>query len=203
VLVIGGGDTGSDCVGTSIRQGAASVTQIELLPRPPDSRTDQTPWPTHPGPRMLSTSTSQEEGCEREWSVLSKEFLKDGEGRLTGVRYVKIDWTDERSFEEIPGSEGMHRADLAFLAMGFVHPDPGGAAGELGVALDDRGNVRTDEQYRTSVERVFAAGDMRRGQSLVVWAISEGRECAREMDKYLKGGVSRLPSKTKAFSSLT
>ncbi|MEE8483086.1 MAG: glutamate synthase subunit beta [Nitrospinota bacterium] len=202
VVVIGGGDTGSDCVGVSIRQGAKSVTQIELLPKPPESRTDDTPWPTHPGPKMFSTSSSQEEGCDREWSILSKEFLKDDDGNLKGVKYVKIEWKGNK-FDKIPGTEGVIEADLAFLSMGFLYPDPSGMLERLGVEKDERGNVKTDDSYRTSVEGVFGAGDMRRGQSLVVWAISEGRECAREVDKYLKGGVSRLESKKKSFSQMT
>lgn len=203
VLVIGGGDTGSDCVGTSIRHGANSVTQIELLPKPPTSRTDDTPWPSHPGPKVFSSSSSHEEGCEREWSILSKEFVKDSDGRLTCVKYVKIEWDDNGKFTEIPGTEGEYKADLAFLGMGFLHPDPAGVLEELGVEKDARGNVKTDDSYRTSVENVFAAGDMRTGQSLVVYAISEGRECAREVDKHLRGGVSRLESKKLSFLKLT
>ncbi|MES0490067.1 MAG: glutamate synthase subunit beta [Leptospirales bacterium] len=197
VLVIGGGDTGSDCVGTSIRQGAASVTQIELMPKPAEGRTDQTPWPTHPGPRMFSTSSSQQEGCEREWSILSKEFVKDDSGKLIGVKAVSIEWKPDNSFTEIEGTEKTYQVDLAFLAMGFLHPDHGGPVAELSLDTDKRGNVATDQQYRTSVDGVFAAGDMRRGQSLVVWAISEGRECARAVDSYLIGGVSRLATKAK------
>ncbi|MDH4183489.1 MAG: glutamate synthase subunit beta, partial [Nitrospinota bacterium] len=200
VLVIGGGDTGSDCVGTSIRLGAASVTQIELLPKPPEGRTGETPWPTHPGPRMLSTSTSQEEGCEREWSVLSKAFIDDGKGNLAGVDYVRLNWEGSK-FSEIPGSGGRYKAELVFLAMGFLHPQHEGMLDQLGVEKDTRGNVKTDDNYRTSVEKVFAAGDMRRGQSLVVWAISEGRECAREIDKFLRSGATRLFSKKKTFSA--
>lgn len=203
VLVIGGGDTGSDCVGTSIRHGATSVTQIELLPKPPAKRTDSTPWPTHPGPKVFSSSTSQEEGCEREWSILSKEFLKDADGRVTSVKYVKIEWDDKGKFTEIPGTEGEYQADLVFLAMGFLHPDPSGVLVGLGVEKDERGNVKTDSAYRTSVENVFSAGDMRTGQSLVVSAISDGRECAREVDKHLKDGMSRLESKKLSFLKLS
>jgi len=202
VLVIGGGDTGSDCVGTAIRQGAKSVTQIELLPKPPDERTEDVPWPVHPGPRVLSTSTSQEEGCERLWSILSKEFVKDDNGNLTGVDYKKLEW-EGRNFKEIDGSEAVFKAELAFLAMGFLYPKPSGLLEELGVEKDDRGNVKTGDDYKTSVESVFSAGDMRRGQSLVVWAISEGRECAREVDKYLKSGQSRLFSKKLPFHKTT
>ena len=200
VLVIGGGDTGSDCVGTSIRQKARSVTQIELLPKPPAGRTDQTPWPTHPGPRMLSTSTSQEEGCERDWSIMSRQFVDDGSGAVAGVDFVRLDWQGSK-FTEIKGSEGHLKAQLVFLAMGFLHPQHEGMLDQLGVEKDERGNVKTDDNYRTSVEKVFAAGDMRRGQSLVVWAISEGRECAREVDKFLRAGVTRLVSKKKTFSA--
>ncbi|MDH5478635.1 MAG: glutamate synthase subunit beta, partial [Nitrospinota bacterium] len=199
VLVIGGGDTGSDCVGTSIRQKARSVTQIELLPKPPEGRTDQTPWPTHPGPRMLSTSTSQEEGCERDWSIMSKQFVDDGAGAVSGVDFVRLDWQGNK-FSEIEGSAGRLKAQLVFLAMGFLHPQHEGMLDQLGVEKDERGNVKTDDNYRTSVEKVFAAGDMRRGQSLVVWAISEGRECAREVDKFLRAGVTRLVSKKKTYS---
>ncbi len=198
VLVIGGGDTGSDCVGTSIRQGAASVTQIELLPKPAEGRTEQTPWPVHPGPRMFSTSSSQEEGCAREWAILSKEFIKDAEGNLTGVKACTIEWKPDGSFAELEGTEKVYEADLVFLAMGFLHTDHEGPVAELALGTDERGNVSTDEQYRTSVEGVFAAGDMRRGQSLVVWAISEGRECAREVDRFLRGGVTRLDTKAKS-----
>lgn len=198
VLVIGGGDTGSDCVGTSIRQGAKSVTQIELLPKPPEGRTDKTPWPIHPGPQMFSTSTSQEEGCEREWSILSKEFIKDDSGNLSGVKGCTIEWKPDNTFSEVAGSEKVYPAQLVFLAMGFVHPDHGGPVAELSLAKDERGNITTDKQYKTSVDGVFAAGDMRRGQSLVVWAISEGRECAREVDKYLRNGSTRLPHKAKS-----
>ncbi|MDH5509237.1 MAG: glutamate synthase subunit beta [Nitrospinota bacterium] len=199
VLVIGGGDTGSDCVGTSIRQKARSVTQIELLPKPPEGRTDQTPWPIHPGPRMLSTSSSQEEGCDRDWSIMSKQFVDDGSGAVAGVDFVRLDWQGNK-FTEIEGSAGHLKAQLIFLAMGFLHPQHEGMLDQLGVEKDDRGNVKTDDLYRTSVEKVFAAGDMRRGQSLVVWAISEGRECAREVDKFLRAGVTRLVSKKKTYS---
>jgi glutamate synthase (NADPH) small chain len=194
VLVIGGGDTGSDCVGTSIRHGAASVTQIELLPKPPPSRTLATPWPEHPGPRMLSTSSSQGEGCIRDWSVASKEFVKDEQGRVKLVKAVRLQW-DGPKFSEIPGSEFEFKADLVLLAMGFLHPEPNTMLQQLGVEKDERGNVKCDAKYATSVEGVFAAGDMRRGQSLVVWAISEGRECARSVDNYLTGKPSRLHSK--------
>ena len=194
VVVIGGGDTGSDCVGTSIRHGAKSVTQIELLPKPPGTRTQETPWPVHPGPRMLSTSSSQAEGAIRDWSVLSKEFLKDDKGNVRAIKAVRLEWTGGK-FNEVPGSEFEMPADLVLLAMGFVHPEHKGMIEELGVEKDERGNVKCNAEYRTSVDGIFAAGDMRRGQSLVVWAISEGRECARFVDEFLTGETTRLPSK--------
>ncbi|CAK0739602.1 hypothetical protein CCP3SC15_1040009 [Gammaproteobacteria bacterium] len=203
VVVIGGGDTGSDCVGTSIRQGAASVTQIELLPKPPTGRTEETAWPVHPGPRMLSVSSSQEEGCERDWSINSKEFLKDAAGNLVGIKCIRLDWEDPTKFKyhEIPGSEFVLQADLVFLAMGFLYADPKWLLEQLGVDKDARGNVKANESdYKTSREGVFTAGDSRRGQSLVVWAISEGRECARAVDSYLRSGApSRLEAKDKTF----
>jgi len=194
VVVIGGGDTGSDCVGTSIRQGAASVTQIELLPKPPGTRTLATPWPEHPGPRMLSTSSSQAEGCVRDWSVASKEFVKDADGKVKHIHAVRLKWEGPK-FTEIPGSDFEMKADLVLLAMGFLHPEPNTMLQQLGVEKDERGNVKCDAKYATSVDGVFAAGDMRRGQSLVVWAISEGRECARSVDAFLTQKPSRLLSK--------
>ncbi len=199
VVVIGGGDTGSDCVGTSIRHGAKSVTQIELLPKPPETRTVDTPWPTHPGPRMLSTSSSQAEGCQRDWSVLSKEFLKDAEGNVRAIRAVRLEWNGPK-FTEIPGSEFEMPAERVYLAMGFLHPEHN-ILDQLGVEKDERGNAKANTQdYRTSVDGVFAAGDMRRGQSLVVWAISEGRECARSVDAFLTGQPSRLESKNHSLA---
>jgi glutamate synthase (NADPH/NADH) small chain len=197
VVVIGGGDTGSDCVGTSIRQGARSVTQIEILPKPPEGRTAQTPWPVHPGPRMLSTSSSQAEGCARDWAVMSKEFLKDDAGALRAIRAVRADWSSGRP-EEITGSEHQRPAQLVLLAMGFLHPEHA-VLDDLGVDKDERGNCASSG-YRTSRDGVFAAGDMRRGQSLVVWAISEGRECALEVDEYLTGRPSLLGAKTRSRS---
>ncbi|CAK0759901.1 Glutamate synthase (NADPH) small chain [Gammaproteobacteria bacterium] len=205
VVVIGGGDTGSDCVGTSIRQGAVSVTQIELLPKPPAQRTEETAWPAHPGPRMFSISSSQQEGCERDWSVLSKEFLKDSDGRLIGICCVRLDWEDSARFQyqEIPNSEFILKADLVFLAMGFLYTDPTGLLESLGIERDKRGNIKaTEKDYQTSRPGVFAAGDSRRGQSLVVWAISEGRECARSVDQYLRDGCSRLEAKNRSLCEL-
>jgi glutamate synthase (NADPH/NADH) small chain len=198
VVVIGGGDTGSDCVGTSIRHGAKSVTQIELLPKPPPGRTPETPWPVHPGPRMLSTSSSQAEGCARDWAIQSKEFLKDENGNARAIKAVRLEWKGPK-FTEVPGSEFEMPADLVLLAMGFVHPEHKGMIEELGVEKDERGNVKCDAEYQTSVEGVFSAGDMRRGQSLVVWAISEGRECARHVDAFLSSGTTRLAAKDHSF----
>ena len=192
VVVIGGGDTGSDCVGTSNRQGAVSVTQFELLPKPPKDRTDYMPWPSYP--MTLKTSSSHEEGCERQWAVATKEFIGDENGNLKALKTVVLEWkfTDDAKparFVEVPGSEQVIPCELALLAMGFVHPQHHGLLHELGVELDDRGNVKASEKlYHTNIVKVFTAGDMRRGQSLVVWAISEGRECARRVDEYLMGG---------------
>lgn len=198
VVVIGGGDTGSDCVGTSLRLGAASVTQFELMPMPPRERTQNMPWPVYP--MILRTSSSQEEGCNRQFAVLTKAFIGDTHGRLRALRVADLSWTagsDGRpaGFQEIPGSEREIPCDLALLAMGFLHPQHQGMLQELGVELDERGNVRAHEQhFQTSLPNVFTAGDMRRGQSLVVWAISEGRECARKVDEFLMG-ISRLETK--------
>ncbi len=188
VLVIGGGDTGADCVGTSNRHGAASITQIELLGKPPAER-DPVTWPNWP--MILRTSSSHEEGCERQWSLLTEAFLGDEDGRLRAVRLVGIEWkkneaTGRHEFQKIPGSEQELPCELALLAIGFVHPQFAGMLEQLGVAVDERGNV-CDENYRTNVEKVFVAGDMRRGQSLVVWAIAEGREAARRVDEMLTG----------------
>ena len=190
VVVIGGGDTGSDCVGTSNRHGAATVTQFELMPKPAESRTSLMPWPTYP--MILKTTTSHEEGCEREWAVATKAFVGDDNGNLKALKIVNLEWkiVDGRpaNFVEVAGSEREIPCELALLAMGFVHPQHVGLLNELGVELDERGNVKaTEKAYQTSIPKVFTAGDMRRGQSLVVWAISEGRECARKVDEFLMG----------------
>jgi glutamate synthase (NADPH) small chain len=190
VVVIGGGDTGSDCVGTSNRQGAASVTQLELLPMPPQQRTGNMPWPTYP--MLLKTTSSHEEGCQREWLVNTKAFLADAHGQLRALQVVEVAWktgADGRpAFEELPGTEREIPCQLVLLAMGFLHPQKEGLLAELDIELDERGNVRaTEKDYQTNIGKIFAAGDMRRGQSLVVWAISEGRECARKVDEYLMG----------------
>jgi glutamate synthase (NADPH/NADH) small chain len=194
VIVIGGGDTGSDCIGTSTRQGAASITQLEILPKPPEKENKALTWPDWP--LKLRTSSSQEEGCERDWSVLTKR-AKGSRGRIEALECVSVEWVKDAAgqtqMKEIAGSEFRLKADLVLLAMGFLGPRKEGMLGQSGVALDPRGNVRANtEDYRTSVGKVFAAGDMRRGQSLVVWAIREGRQCARAVDEFLMGS-STLP----------
>lgn len=202
VVVIGGGDTGSDCVGTSNRHGAKSVTQFELLPKPPAERNEFMPWPSFP--IVLKTTTSHEEGADRHWAVATKEFIGDEAGNLKALKIVTLEWkiVDGRpaSFVEVPGSEKDIPCELALLAMGFVHPQHIGFINDLGIGLDERGNVKaTEKDYRTNISKVFAAGDMRRGQSLVVWAISEGRECARKVDEFLNNGVSILETKTSSL----
>jgi glutamate synthase (NADPH) small chain len=199
VVVIGGGDTGSDCVGTSNRHKAASITQFELLPRPPESRTEHMPWPSYP--MVMKVTSSHEEGAHRHWAVATREFLGDENGNLKALEIVDLEWKltpDGRAaqFTEIIGSERVIPCELALLAMGFVHPQHDGLLKQLGVELDERGNVKaTEKSYQSNIAKVFAAGDMRRGQSLVVWAISEGRECARKVDEYLTGKPSMLESK--------
>ncbi|HEY5462124.1 MAG TPA: glutamate synthase subunit beta [Hanamia sp.] len=191
VVVIGGGDTGSDCVGTSNRQKAASVTQFELMPMPPKSRTPYMPWPTYP--MILKTTSSHEEGAKRHWAIATKEFIGDENGNLKALKIVDLQWkfNEEQKaaqFVEVPGSETEIPCERAFLAMGFVHPQHEGLLSQLDIELDERGNVKaSDKEFHTNISKIFTAGDMRRGQSLVVWAISEGRECARKVDEYLMG----------------
>ena len=191
VVVIGGGDTGSDCVGTSNRHKATSVTQFELMPKPPHARTEFMPWPTYP--MILKTSSSHEEGADRHWAIATKEFIGDKQGNLKALKTVKLEWKmtgdgKAAQFTEVPGSEQDLPCELALLAMGFVHPQHKGLLKELDIELDERGNVKASERnYQTNIAKIFTAGDMRRGQSLVVWAISEGRECARKVDEYLIG----------------
>ena len=194
VVVIGGGDTGSDCIGTANRQGAASVTQLEILPQPPEHENKALTWPDWP--LKLRTSSSQEEGCERDWAVLTKR-AQGSNGRVAALDCVRVAWTqgpDGRwSMQEVPDSGFALRADLVLLAMGFLGPRRAGMLEQAGIKLDPRGNVAADTRsYQTSVPKIFAAGDMRRGQSLVVWAIREGRQCARAIDEFLMGS-SRLP----------
>jgi glutamate synthase (NADPH/NADH) small chain len=203
VIVIGGGDTGSDCTGTSNRQGCASLTQFELLPAPPDvgqfpraaDRPEGTPWPNWP--IIMRTSTSHEEGCQREFGILTKQFVGDEHGNVKELCTVNVEWQPDENgrhqMVEVPGTEKVWPCQLALLAMGFTGPEKKGPIEALGLELDPRGNVKCDAEYQTSVAGVYAAGDMRRGQSLVVWAIHEGREAARAIDKHLMG-VSHLPS---------
>ncbi|SFQ73982.1 glutamate synthase subunit beta [Hymenobacter arizonensis] len=198
VVVIGGGDTGSDCVGTANRQGAASVTQFELLAQPPKQRTEHMPWPNYP--MVLKVTSSHEEGCQRYWGVNTKAFLPNEQGNLRALLVSEVTWETDimgrpMRFEEVPNSEREIPCQRVLLAMGFTGPRTTGLLTELGVELDERTNVRaTEKDYQTSLPNVFAAGDMRRGQSLVVWAISEGREAARQVDKFLMGKTA-LPSK--------
>ncbi len=191
VIVIGGGDTGSDCVGTSNRHGAASVTQFELMPTPPEAEDKPLTWPYWP--YKLRTSSSHEEGCQREFAIATKEFVGE-KGKLTGLKTVRVEWKGGK-MTEVPGSEQLLKADLALLAMGFVSP-VATVVQAFGVELDARGNAKAGVDaatgYKTSVDKVFAAGDMRRGQSLVVWAIREGRQAARAVDEFLMG-ASSLP----------
>ena len=189
VLVIGGGDTGSDCVGTSNRQGATSVHQLELLPQPPVNENKQLTWPNWP--MKLRTSTSHQEGCERQWSILTKSFEGNENGEVTKLICVEVEWkkSEDGSMKmiEVEDSEFEIEADLVLLAMGFVPPIHEGLLNNLSLKLDQRGNVEADEiSFKTSSDKVFVAGDCRRGQSLVVWAISEGRKCAERIDNFLK-----------------
>jgi len=205
VVVIGGGDTGSDCVGTSNRHKAKSITQLELLPKPKGERGAEDAWPKWPN--VLRTSSSHLEGCERHWSILTKEFIKDDKGNLKAIKIADIEWDapkpgERPSFKEVKGSEREIPANYVFLAMGFLHPQKEGMLEQLGVNLDERGNVSAIEgDYATSVDKIFTAGDMRRGQSLVVWAISEGRECAAKVDEFLMG-VSTLERREKSRFNL-
>ena len=186
VVVIGGGDTGSDCVGTSNRHGAASVTQFELLPQPPEQENKPLVWPYWPV--KLRTSSSHEEGCKRDWAVATKRF-EGKNGKVEKLVAARVEWKDGQ-MREVPGSEFTMKADLVLLAMGFLGPVQDGLLEQLGVARDNRSNVQADtDKYQTSVSKVFAAGDMRRGQSLVVWAIREGRQCARAVDEFLMGST--------------
>jgi glutamate synthase (NADPH/NADH) small chain len=186
VVVIGGGDTGSDCIGTSNRHGALSVTQIEIMPKPPEKENKLVTWPNWP--LKLRTSSSHEEGAERDFAVATVSF-EGKDGKVTGLRCARAD----EKFQPIPGTEFVLKADLVLLAMGFVGPVQDGMLKDLGVEFDKRGNVLADmKSYKSSREKIFSCGDMRRGQSLVVWAIREGRQCARAVDEFLMGS-STLP----------
>jgi glutamate synthase (NADPH) small chain len=186
VVIIGGGDTGADCLGTAHRQGAASVTQLEIMPRPPASRPGHQPWPTYP--MIYRTSSAHEEGGERVYAVVTREFLGAASGRVRALRLADAD-----GFDPVPGSERELPCDLVLLALGFTGAERPGLLADLGVAFDERGNVGRDASYATSVPGVFVAGDMGRGQSLIVWAIAEGRSAAAAVDRYL-GGTASLPA---------
>jgi glutamate synthase (NADPH/NADH) small chain len=195
VVIIGGGDTGADCLGTALRQGASVVHQLEILPRPPDERDENAnPWPLYPN--IYRVASAHEEGGERIYSISTKGFVGE-DGVLKKLEVVNVEMNrapDGRmSFDDIPGTEAEIEADLVFLAMGFLGPERKGMLEELGVELTDRGNVKRDENWMTNIPGVFTAGDMQRGQSLIVWAIAEGRSCARGVDKYLMG-ESDLPA---------
>jgi glutamate synthase (NADPH/NADH) small chain len=202
VVILGGGDTGSDCLGTSNRQGARSVHQFELLPRPPAQRAEVASWPYWP--MILRTSSSHEEGVIRDWSLNTKKFSGDADGNVTTLHAIRIEWRpgeDRRpQMSEVPGSEIEIEADLVLLALGFMGPEREGLLADLEVTLTDRGTVAVDDTYATSAPGVFACGDMRRGQSLVVWAIWEGREAALGVDRYLRG-TTDLPSSPEPFRS--
>jgi len=194
VIVIGGGDTGSDCVGTSNRHGAKSVTNFEIMPMPSESRTEASPWPYWPF--TLKTTSSHEEGVERNWSISTKEFVTDEAGNLKALKTIEIEWIKEEGrprLQEIPGSEKEWPCDLALLALGFTGPEKT-LSEKLGLEVDERTNIKADTNYQTNIPNIFTAGDMRRGQSLIVWAISEGREAARSVDEYLMGSTE-LPTK--------
>jgi len=191
VLVLGGGDTGSDCIGTAIRQGAKSVYQFEIMPKPPVDRDATMPWPSYP--RTLKTTTSHEEGCNRDWNVTTRKFTGE-DGKVNTLHASRVEWTPNgkggQQMSEIPGSEFELKVDLVILAMGFLHPQHEGMLTDLGLDFDGRGNVIVDENSMTKIKGVFAAGDMKRGQSLVVWAIYEGRLVTENIDKYLMGETS-------------
>ncbi|MFC4210572.1 glutamate synthase subunit beta [Pedobacter lithocola] len=198
VIVIGGGDTGSDCIGTSNRHGAKSITQFEIMPMPPQKRNEHMPWPNYP--MLLKHTSSHEEGAQRAWSVNTKNFIADESGNLKALKVVDVEWEIDAngrpvSFKEVAGTERDLPCELVLLAMGFLHPQKEGLIEKLGVELDNRGNVKASEHnYQTNIAKIFAAGDVRRGQSLVVWAISEGREAARKVDEYLMG-TTKLASR--------
>lgn len=195
VIVIGGGDTGSDCVGTSNRHGATSVTNFEILPLPPESRTLENPWPFWPF--TLKTSSSHEEGVNRNWSIQTKEFIKDSQGKLKALKTVEVEWTrrpgQRPELKEVPNTEKEWPCELALLSLGFTGPEKT-LSEKLGLQLDSRSNIKGEKNYQTNIRNIFVAGDMRRGQSLIVWAISEGREAAHHVDRYLMG-TSKLPIK--------
>ena len=193
VVVIGGGDTGSDCVGTSNRQKAKTITQFELMPTPPKNRTANMPWPQYP--MILKNTSSHDEGATMQWATATKEFVADEIGNLKALKIVDLQWkiTEDgkpANFVEIENTEREIPCEMALLAMGFVHPQQEGLLNQLQIELDEKGNVKaTEKDFQTNISKIFTAGDMRRGQSLVVWAISEGRECARKVDEFLIGST--------------
>ena len=198
VVIIGGGDTGADCLGTSHRQGAGNIVQMEILPRPSESRIDTNPWPQWP--TIFRTSSAHEEGGDRDFNVLTKRFVGDDDGNLTRLECARVEWvkdeeTGQFNMNEVPGSELEIKAEVVFLAMGFLHPQHDGLLDSLGVDYDPRGNVAADGRMRTNLDKVFACGDMQRGQSLVVHAIASGRRAARQIDIFLTG-ESQLPTVT-------
>jgi glutamate synthase (NADPH/NADH) small chain len=190
VVIIGGGDTGADCLGTALRQGARSVTQLEIMPRPPQERPTTQPWPTYP--MTFRVSGAHEEGGDRVYAVSTLELVPGGDGEVAGLRIVDVERQDGR-FTPVDSTERMLPAQLVLLAMGFVGPERSGLLEQLGVTLDERGNVARDAEFSTSVPGVFVAGDAGRGQSLIVWAIAEGRSCAASVDAFLSGSPSMLP----------
>jgi glutamate synthase (NADPH/NADH) small chain len=187
VIIIGGGDTGADCLGTATRQGAASITQLEIMPEPPESRPDGQPWPTYP--MTFRVSAAHEEAGERVYAVSTQEFLGDDTGRVRALRLVDVAFEDGK-LAEVEGTEREIPAALVLFAMGFTGPEKPGLVEQLGVDLDDRGNIARDDRYATSVDGVFVAGDAGRGQSLIVWAIAEGRAAAAAVDEYLTGSTN-------------
>jgi glutamate synthase (NADPH/NADH) small chain len=184
VVIIGGGDTGADCLGTAIRQGAASITQLEILQQPPETRPEGQPWPTYP--MTFRVSSAHEEGGDRVYASSTQEFLGDGENRVRALRLVEVD----AAFQPIEGTQREIPAELVLLAMGFTGPEQPGLVEQLGVDLDERGNIARDSSYATSVPSVFVAGDAGRGQSLIVWAIAEGRAAAAGVDRFLTGSTN-------------
>jgi glutamate synthase (NADPH/NADH) small chain len=190
VVIIGGGDTGADCLGTAHRQGAKSVTQLEIMPRPPEERSSNNPWPQYS--MVYRTSSAHEEGGERVYSVNTERFVNDGNGNVRGLLIHEVELVDGK-FQKVEGTDQELPADLVFLALGFVGPERGSWLDQLGVDFDARGNVERDDNYMSSVPGVFVAGDMGRGQSLIVWAIAEGRACAAGVDSWLMG-VTDLPA---------
>ena len=190
VVILGGGDTGADCLGTSIRQGAASVTQLEIMPRPTDERPTGQPWPTYP--MIYRVSSAHEEEDNRMFSVSTEEFLGDGQGNLRAIKIVETQFVNGK-FEAVVASEKEIPCDFVFMAMGFTGPEKSSLITQLEVQLDDRGNIKRDEKFQTTEEGIFVAGDAGRGQSLIVWAIAEGRSAAAEVDRYLTGRT-QLPT---------